>query len=68
MQGSLHELIMKTLLSILTRNVHQRAQMMTEAYLRRAVLRQGAKSLGHRRHSFYVPQFRAGRSYLKHRR
>jgi hypothetical protein len=59
---------MKTLLSILARNVHHRAQMVTEVYLRRTVLRQGTHPLGNRRHSFYVPQFRAGLSYFKHRR
>ena len=68
MKGSLYVRIMKTLLSILARNIHHRAQLITDAYLRRAVLYRGAKSLGHRKYSFYVPQFRAGRSYFKHRR
>lgn len=68
MQGSLYVQIMKILLSILARNVQQRAQMITEAYLRRIVLQQGAKSLSYRRHSFYVTQFRASRSYFKNRR
>ena len=68
MQGSLYVQIMKILLSILARNVQQRAQMITEAYLRRIVLHQGAKSLSYRRHSFYVTQFRASRSYFKNRR
>lgn len=68
MQGSLEVPIMKTLLSVLARNVHRKAQLVTEAYLRRAVLRQGAHPLGNRRHSVYVPQFRVGLSYFKHRR
>ena len=59
---------MKTLLSILARNVYYRAMMITEAYLRLAAHRQGAKSLDNRRYSFYIPQFRAGRTYFKHKR
>jgi hypothetical protein len=59
---------MKTLLSILARNIYSKAKMITEAYLRRAAHRQGAKSLDNRRHSLYAPQFRAGRTYFKHRR
>lgn len=59
---------MKTLLSILARIVQHRAQMVTEVYLRRAVLRQETHPLGNRGHSFYVPQFRVGLSYFKHRR
>jgi len=59
---------MKTLLSILARNVYYRTKMITEAYLRRAAHRQGVKSLDNRRHSFYIPQFRAGRTYFKHKR
>jgi replicative DNA helicase len=61
---------MKISLSILARNIHNAAQIIAEAYLRRSVIRQGPNLLAkpnHRRFSSFQP-FRSSSSNVKSRR
>ena len=60
--------IMKTLLSIVARNIRTATQTITEAYLRRAVLHEKANVPANYKRPFYDRHFFPGRGHPKYRR